>query len=228
MADKEVNITYETLFEISRREKSRDELQELHETFFEDVIEYLKDKTRIMETNKEKLFSEEEREKTRVQLVNIKKILKELYERREKKIISIALNKSRTKSSLIDTSVLLKEERELYGALNRVLDSFRENILTNILDRKAPEMAKLGPEIASQGPDNTASEPKELKKGSISFKKTKTIRFIKPIPKFTGPDLQVYGPFEEEDIAKLPEAAANILIEKQRAEALENEMETTM
>lgn len=230
-SNKDVNITYETLFEILRREKSRDELQELQKSFFDDVVEYLKDKTRIMESSKDKLFSEGEREKTRVQLNNIRKILRELYERREKKIINMALNKSRAKTALINTSVLLKEEKELYKALNSLFDQFRGGILDNVLDRKNPHIS---PENASIGPQNTVSkaseavsasgsEPKELKKEAFSGIKTKTVRFIKPIPKFVGPDLQIYGPFDEEDIARLPESAANVLIEKQRAESMDSE-----
>ena len=40
-----------------------------------------------------------------------------------------------------------------------------------------------------------------------------------------GKDLQVYGPFEEEDIARLPEEAAQVLIDKERAEFLESDNE---
>lgn len=230
MSDKEVNITYETLFELLRREKGRDELQELHESFFEDVIEYLKDKTRILESSQGRMFSDEEAEKTRLQLNNVKKILRELYERREKKIISMAVNKSRTKSSLINTSVLLKEEKELYDALNGVLDAYREGILVNVLDRKSPGTGQgisliNGDNAALNAQENGSEKPKALKTEAVSAKKTRTIRFIKPIPKFVGPDLVIYGPFEEEDIARLPEDVANVLIGKSRAEALENEKE---
>lgn len=245
--NKDVNITYETLFEILRREKSREDLQELQESFFQDVIDYLRDKTRIMETSQGKLFSEEEMEKTRVQITNIRKILRELYERREKKIISMALNKSRTKSNIINTSILLKEERELYEEINGVLDRFRDGILNSVLEKKMPRIRKnevslaysgeydkpyIQPNGAVNGASGTASDASGASAGHsetpsaarhISNKKTKTIRFLNPIPKFIGPDMVIYGPFDEEDIASLPEAAANVLIEKGRAELLENE-----
>lgn len=226
MADKEVNITYETLFEILRREKSRDDLQELQKSFFNDVVEYLKDKAKVMESAKGQLFSDEEIEKTRVQLANIKKIIKDLYERREKKIISMALNKSRTKSNLINTSILLDEEKEIYDAIMVVLDMFREDVLSNVINEKMPcmkkvavsaEVAKKTSADAGQGQANAqdgASIPQNHPK------KTKTIRFLKPVPKFVGLDLQVYGPFDEEDIASLPEESARVLIDKGRAEEM--------
>jgi len=44
---KEVNITYETLFELMRREKMREDLQEISPSFFDDVLEYLIEKQKI-------------------------------------------------------------------------------------------------------------------------------------------------------------------------------------
>ena len=117
----EVIITYETLFELLQREKERTDLQKLEPTFFNDVIGYIKDKKKIIEAKNDSMFANEERRKTERQLENIYKIIKELYERREKKIISIALDRSRTKSSLIDTTALLKEEKVVFDALTGLL-----------------------------------------------------------------------------------------------------------
>ena len=44
MEAKEVNITYEVLFEILRREKDTADLQKLEPGFFNDFVEYLEDK----------------------------------------------------------------------------------------------------------------------------------------------------------------------------------------
>lgn len=223
MTDKEVNITYETLFEILRREKSRDDLQELQKSFFNDVVEYLKDKAKVMESTKGQLFSEEEIETTRLQLANIKKIIRELYERREKKIISMALNKSRTKSNLINTSVLLEEENEIYDAIIGVLDLFRENVLSNVINEKMPSLKKPAADAEKTSPDasqNQSNAQDTTNTAQNHLKKTKTIRFLKPVPKFVGLNLQVYGPFDEEDIASLPEESARVLIDKGRAEEM--------
>lgn len=230
---KEVNITYETLFEILRREKSHEDLQQLHETFFDDVLDYLKDKTRMVNSNKEGIFAEDEMEKARNQLSNLKKMLRELYERREKKIISMALNKSRTNSSIINTTALLKEETALYESLRVIMDQFRADILSNMLEEKRPEIRKHEPSAgnitASQGQiqpgdaQKTAPGQPMAQPAPNVLINTKTVRFLKPVPKFVSKDLRVYGPFDEEDIAKLPEDAADLLIEKGRAEAMESE-----
>ena len=93
--EKSVEISYDTLFDLLKREKDRSELQKLETTFYDDLVSYLKQKSSAQETLPAR------------QQDNLKKILKELYERREKKIINMALDMSRTKSNLVDTSALL-------------------------------------------------------------------------------------------------------------------------
>ena len=75
MAD--VIITYETLYELSRREKSTTELQKLESSFFKDTIKYIEEKKAILESQKSKtsIFSSESK-KTQIQLQNTIKILK--------------------------------------------------------------------------------------------------------------------------------------------------------
>ena len=92
-----VVITYDTLYEILRREKFKKELQKLDDNFFDNTLNYLNDKSKIYESQKEKdsIFSSEFK-KTEKTLENTKKILKELYEKRESKIIMLALFSSRT------------------------------------------------------------------------------------------------------------------------------------
>ena len=51
-------------------------------------------------------------------------------------------------------------------------------------------------------------------------KETKRIKFTHYVPKFLGREMEVYGPFEPEDIATIPTELANILIEKGRAEGI--------
>lgn len=206
----EIVITYETLFELLQREKERTDIQKLEPAFFNDVIGYIKDKKKILEAKDDSVFAHEEKRKTERQLENIYKILKELYERREKKIISLALDKSRTKSNLIDTSPLLKEEKVIFDALSGLLDTYREAILLSVLNEKQPFMAVQEPKVDFK----TALELK---------KKTRLVRFMEKVPKFVGPELEEYGPFTEEDIANLPEEIADVLLDKRKAEEIKEE-----
>jgi DNA replication initiation complex subunit (GINS family) len=136
----EIKVTLETLYDILRNEKKREDLQKLEETFFIDVIGYLREKNDLLESKQgsNELFAAGERDKLEYELRSIKRILKEIYEKREKKMIDIALNKSRTGSDIIDTSSMLKEEKEFYNRILDNLDSFRKGILLNIFHGKAP------------------------------------------------------------------------------------------
>ena len=210
----EVVITYETLYELLNREKERTDLQKLEPSFFSDTIDYIKDKKKILEAKSDSVFASEERKKTERQLENICKILKELYERREKKIISLSLDKSRTKSNLIDTTALLKEEKVVFEALTRLLDNYRDAILYSVLNEKMPFMQDL---------EEKKPQSKEFKTALELKKETRLVRFTNPVPKFVGTELEEYGPFEAEDIANLPAEIADVLISKSKADEIKEE-----
>ena len=193
----EMNITYETLFELLRREKNREDLQEIESSFFNDVLNYLKEKEKQLAElqTKNDMFAAEEIKKTAIQNDNIQKIIRELYERREKKIINMALDKSRAKESVIDESMMLEEEKELYNQLLGLMNNFRESILYNLLQAK-----EIGIKV----------EQTQEEEESTAIK----IKVTEFIPKFIGSDLKEYGPFENEDNVELPRDVADLLIEK--------------
>lgn len=222
----EVTITYETLFELSRREKERSELQKLDSSFFINVLRYLKDKQAIIGKQQGDLFSAEEKRKTEYQLENVKRIIRELYDKREKKIITMALDKSKNKAAILDSSVFLNQEKELFDNAVRILERGRENVLLNLINLREPvslgilsagnKDASLG-SSTGQGSEIRGSgvQPKEEKK-----KDTKLVRFLNAVPKFVGKELEEYGPFEEEDIASLPVEIVDVLIKKGRVEEI--------
>lgn len=201
----EFNITYESLYDILRKEKSQDDLQKLDQNFFRNVLDYLHTKKQILETqqNKESIFASSEIQKTRKQLENTQKILRELYERRENKIIQMALFSSRT-NSMSEHEALLEEEKELYISIKNALAGYRENIIGNLINGKLPNLEKA----------------KIIKTSENQTSETKLVRFMTAVPKFVGNDLNVYGPYEEQDIANLPKKVADILIEKSRVELI--------
>ena len=124
-------ITYETLYDILRREKNRVELQELSETYLQDLINYLQKKKEILESQEKKksIFTSIETQKTRKQIESIQKIIKELYERRESKIIQSAIISSRTNIETEEKSVMLPEEEEFYESLVKKLNYYTSGIV---------------------------------------------------------------------------------------------------
>ncbi len=217
---KSVNITFETLFEIATREKTREELQDIPEYFYNDVKKYIEGKKQIMDSSdSSNPFAASEIEKARSQLMSVRRVLKDIYERRERKIITLALNKSRTGSDIIDTSKLLPEEQKMFESLVNEFDGFRKCILSNLVEGKqiiVPKPKQNEP-VKPETPAKDEGEEEE-DQAPEADSKTKLIRFISPVPKFVGKELEVYGPFEEEDIANLPKEIADVLISKGRAE----------
>lgn len=221
----EVKITYETLFDLLRREKNRNELQSLDETFYADVIDYLKTKRQALkDSDEKKTYSQPEREKIRIQIKNIKKILKELYEIREQKTLFLAMDKVRTESQLIDTTSLLAEEKKFFNETTTILKKYKEGVLQQIVRGKPPLIdtdtdysqptTKLPKQVekkpAKEEVEET-SKPQEIKKGDIE------IIITSKLPKFVGLDKEIYGPFDKGSTAKLPAKVAKLLINKGRA-----------
>ncbi|MBI4159314.1 DNA replication complex GINS family protein [Candidatus Woesearchaeota archaeon] len=194
-------ITYEGVYDLLRKEKIYPELQKIPDAFLTEVVSYLNEKTEILDSQRQQnsIFAEKEVGKTAKQLENIKKMLKEIYERRENKIVKLALIASKT-GSLNDSS-MLKEEQEMYNTLVSNLNFYRENVLAKVLDKKQPSL-----EV----------KPPEKKEGE----NLKTVRFTNPVPQFIGNDQKVYGPFEEEYVANLPSEIAELLIINKRAQEI--------
>ena len=190
-------ITYEVLYDILRREKTRQEIQKLDDNFFDDIKKYIENKSSILKDLKTKssIFAQKEIEKTEKELINIKKIVKDIYEKRESKITQLALSSAIT-NKMQDISGLLHQEKTIFDGLIKFLKESREGLLRDLLEEDKPKVIK--------------SEKESIK----------TVRILQPIPRFVGDDLEEYGPFEEEYIASLPIKVAEFLIKNSKAEKI--------
>ncbi len=230
-----ITVTYEALFDLVVREKSRDELQALSPNFFADLAGYLSEKRSMLSVQ-----SAEEKERASRQLQNINRLIRELYDRREKKIINMALARSRAAADIIDTTALLAEERAMFEGLVSQLDLFRNAVLASLLEAKAPNLntedkqaraealaaaSRTITSIATSAitgtnfPAGTSGSGNESAAAAATAA-TRLIRFLHPVPRFVGKELEVYGPFDQEDIANLPKEIAEVLITKGRAEEI--------
>jgi DNA replication initiation complex subunit (GINS family) len=208
----DISITYDLLFDILKMEKSRDELQKLDHKFYTDIVHYLNGKDAVIDNPNTPM---RERELTKIQLGNVKKLLIELYDRREKKLINLAIYKVKTGDGIINIDALLEEEKPLFEMLYSQLFRYRSMVLHNILEGKISMIESAEPIASGNSSINAAPEIEDESTG------IKSVRFTKPVPRFLGPELEVYGPFEENDIASLPSKIANILLRKERAEEMQ-------
>ena len=236
----DIKITLETLYDILRNEKKREDLQKLENSFFMDVVGYLREKKILFDSKQEsnELFAAGERDKLEYELRSIKRILKEIYEKREKKIIDIALNRSRTGSDIIDTSSMLREEKDFYERLLIHLNTYRKSVLANLLMGELPGF--IGGEQGVVSEKEVKGEAKETiekkdepdegtqqapapetpvineSKDSEDKKMTK-IKFVHPMPSFVWKDMKVYGPFDEGEETEIYPEVAELIVRKGRA-----------
>lgn len=212
-----IRITLETLYDILRNEKKREDLQKLEDTFFIDVIGYLREKKALLDSQAKStdVFAAGEREKLEYELRSIRRILKEIYEKREKKILDIALNKSRTGSDIIDTSAMLREEKELYQDFLQNMDHYRRGVLLKLLNGELPMLVSAKPTYSA--PEFQESVQITAKPEMPEQDKTK-IRFIRPTPSFVWKDMKKYGPFDSGEETEIYPEVADLLVRKGRAE----------
>jgi DNA replication initiation complex subunit (GINS family) len=241
MAEDVVNITYETLFDILRMEKRREDVQELSRTFYQDVVNYLKQKKEIMvkKEHESGIESFDEIKKLNIQYENVQKIIKEIYERREKKILFMALNKSRTRMNGINMSALLPQEQELYEQMTRLFDAYRKDIAERLMTANLPK-EQIAAVISSVG--EKSCEKKQISEQVVSIHSIQPpvieqaavvqqesvalsevqVKFLQNTEEFIGPDLESYGPFAAEAVAKIPQAIAEIFVSGGIAQKLQN------
>jgi DNA replication initiation complex subunit (GINS family) len=136
------------------------------------------------------------------ELENVKAVIRDLYEIRERKIVLSALNYAR-RGGEIEVENLTQEEERLLKSIIRLLKENRK-ILEEIVGEK--------PVIKPPA--------KEKKQEKLDFPLL-TVRILKELPPIVGIDGKVYGAFKAEDIATLPEPNAIAFINQGVAEKVE-------
>ena len=189
-------FTYEDIYELFRNEQYSSDLQALTINDLKKIKKYFEEKNSETKNQDQSLnlFSTHNRAKIQVELSNATRIVKDLLERRERKVISRAVFNSRSDDSMRDTSNMFTVEEELYDKLIKLLRHSRKSFLETI-DKGG---------IESQ--TTTPIQPVEEKTSN------KTYYAQGEIPEFYGPNLEKMGPFKIGDIVSAPPEILDILI----------------
>lgn len=182
-------ITYNEIYEASRRERYSEQLQPLPKNFIVSVSEYLKEK-KEMSLKEDDSFSDMIT-KTKKQFENAVTLFNELKRIRRRKILNLVLIASETGISKRDFENMLDFEKELFEELMKCIDAS---------DKKFNELLN-------------GSKNEVLKNDMIMFKKD--------VEEFIGPDGEMMGGFTKGQIANLPHQIAQILIEDEKAEKVD-------
>ncbi|MBI5073482.1 hypothetical protein HZA99_06720 [Candidatus Woesearchaeota archaeon] len=232
-----INITYETLFDVLRAEKRREDIQQLPQNFFQNLVAYMKQKKEIIVKREHESGIEnyDEIKKLNIQFENVQKIIKEIYERREKKILMVALNKSRTRASTVPMEYLLPQEQEFCEQTTRLLDAYRGDVAEKLAKGILPkeqiaavmssqqsakhilEMEKESSSVVSNAGVEMQDAAQDMAEDNVDVVK---IKFLQETEEFVGPELEVYGPFAANTIAAVPAKIASVFLESGLAEEM--------
>jgi DNA replication initiation complex subunit (GINS family) len=132
-------ITYNDIYELLRKERYSEQIQQLPKNFVEEVAVYIVDKKNIAEKGVN-LFSEASI-KTKRQVENVISMFNELMLRRKKKILNLAFIAAETGISKRDFENLLSFEQELLNKIIKAIEESEKEV-SSLLNGKKEEKVK--------------------------------------------------------------------------------------
>ena len=221
-------FNYEDIYEISRNEKFSSDLQELTKEDLRKIKEYFKEKEKATQGQNQStnLFATHNRAKVQIEIGNASRVIKDLLERRERKLINRAVFNSRVENSIRDTSNMLEIEEELYDQLIFVIKRFRKGFTATIdndgnYPSKIMQKLKLRDDIDikthfKEGQKTAKKELKAAISKQVEKNKEESVDLAEytitsDTPEFYGPNMNKYGPFTAGDKVKLPKEVIKIL-----------------
>jgi DNA replication initiation complex subunit (GINS family) len=185
---------------IYRKEKMSPYLQDLGEDFYSEVKGVIRELESAYDASKGQTKKESRQLR---ELENLKSVVLDLYEIRERKVVLGALNYVRREGEDIEMENITAEEEKMLEDVVALLKNNRKIVLEGDSGKSAKKA------------------PKKKKEAKSRDKSTLiTVRITKDLPAIVGADGKVYGEFKEEDVVSLPDANAKALIEQGAAEEI--------
>jgi DNA replication initiation complex subunit (GINS family) len=227
-------LDYETISQLFQKERKVSRLTEITPKFYDEVSKYIKN----LETEYLKEFQKNPASPTtmllREEQIKITRLLKHIYEIRERKVVLFALNK--VKGSSQDVKNITPQEQLLLNEVIEVLARTRSPILdkTQSTTRSAPDETATKTETIDQEPaeleleEETEPVPIDTEqKPQVEPARSKTqpghdyvvALVIDDISSFVGTDLNTYD-LNREDVVSLPKDVASILVKNNKIRLL--------
>lgn len=225
-------ITLKYLRDLYEQEKRSQKIQKIDNKFFEEVEEFFSIKKKLMKKSNLKAFQ------IAKEVENFRMLLRMFFEKREQKIISLAL-KSLRAGIKADLEAMLPGEQQFFLKLLELLKENEKNINRmiesgNIFDvasitltsspqikdtnEQSDEREKIMPQDEqietniSKSPFNEAE--KTTKENNSNYL---SIYILEHVPSFLGENYEFYGPYDEGEKVVLPREIAEVLIKLGKA-----------
>ncbi|HLC45866.1 MAG TPA: hypothetical protein VJI67_03255 [archaeon] len=179
-------ISLEDVMKARRLEQSATRLVKMEKNFYEQLKEFIREQKR--RTTEE--FSIEKAK----EFENLKNAVTDLYNLREKKIVTQAVRSARTGSS---------DKEHLQGFESQLLEE-----ISNTIKKGREELNGLFGEGTSSV---SLAEKRHLNKVGLVI--------LQDLPAFIGTDLKEYGPFKRDEKTELPREVAELLVSSQKAKS---------
>lgn len=209
-------VTFQFLRELQKKEKENAELQPIDVNFYKTIAEYVGRKSRMSE-QKSSFGNEDEFEK-------VLPIVRDIFNRRETKIINGALMSARSgaevKNMLVEEKILFHHIKNGVSENRKRLDDILKGTVLDVKLEGQPEqpVQENNPSaldaISTNGQAPTSQEP------SIPKAQMVRIKAIVDIPAFVGEDLETYGPWASGTEIDCPKMASDVFVITGKAERI--------
>jgi DNA replication initiation complex subunit (GINS family) len=198
------DISYRMLREIQRKEESSPRLSKIEDDFYNVLREYLH------QLNKrcQKESSPQKKMLLTDEMHNLVKIIRTIYESREKKIVLAAMSQAR--GGHPELQYLTETEKQLFESLLHLLRETRERQLEGKQDQKdeqEPQHEELLALSSTQVHKENGGNNHPL------------VLITKTLPEFIGTDKKRYA-VRKDDVISLPEDMAETLIKRKAAKRI--------
>lgn len=209
----EEGVSFERITRIYREETSKSTLTKLEADFYDKMNAYIEDlKSRAnKELSKDAHAPKAVMLQDEVRKVNQKR--DQIYRARERKIVLMA--SSKVGGTEVDTKVLTKNEKALFGMMVENLKGAR----VEVFGGEKPPPTKVKPKTEKKAKSKEPAPPKGETKTEDSEDGTAVIQVLEDIPPFAGID--VTYELKKEEVVTLPMKVARILSESGKAKVLE-------
>ncbi len=189
-----------------RQEKNSKRLLDLDRTFYSQIRDFF--------LSRKETFANDQvgNQRLMYQLANVQKSIEQLYKHREKKVLILALNDSRSDSQCPEVSDMVPHEKKLYGALIKILNEHRDQYYVPLFndDKRAGSTPVPAKDTAPVQVERNAPTD-----GFIN------VEFLTDVPRTLGMDAKEYGPFRRGERAQIPATNAENLINRGKARSAE-------
>lgn len=229
-----------------QKERQKDSLQHLDDTFYEDVGEYIEElhaERKEAAANSDDPFGSHDVQELTDTIETVEQAVESLYERRMGKIVKKASFAAAGMQDDIDAAT--NEERELFESLVGDLEDNRENVLS-VLDCDSNKSSPVGENTSTEESGDTvgdADDKTPVDQNTDSVKASgssnqadgenveaventepdmprQTVQITSDVGEIFGVDEREYE-LREDDVVKLPEENATVLLEKDAAATLD-------